>query len=113
MAFTLPTFTKAIDSAFVRTWYDIRAEAIDNVLLATPVWAALKMKGCFKTQVGGTNIEKTIRHTIGPTAKAVRKGVTLPSGEVETKTAAFWNWRYCASHIQRDLFDDQQNNGRF
>lgn len=113
MGYSLPTYSAAIDSAFVRTWYEIRAEAIDNILNATPVWAALKMKGCFVTQTGGTKIERTIRHSVGPTPKAVKKGVTLPSGEVDTKTAAFWTWRYVATHIQRNLFDDQQNSGKF
>lgn len=113
MAFSLPTYSAAIDSQFVRTWYEIRPEAIDNVLLATPVWAALKMKGCFKSQVGGNKIERTIRHSVGGGAVAVAKGITLPSGEVDTKTAAFWTWRYIAAPIQRNLIDDQVNNGKF
>lgn len=113
MAFTLPSYSKTIDNAFVRTWYEIRAQAIDNCLLATPVWALMKMKGCFVEQVGGSSIERTIKHTVGPTSIAVKKGTVLPSGEIETKTAAFFTWRYVSSHVQRNIFDDQQNSGKF
>lgn len=113
MANTLPTFTKAIDNAFTETWYEIKEEAIDNILLATPIWAVLKHNGCFDTQVGGTNIEETIKYGVGPTPVEVVKGDTLGQGEIETETAAFWTWRYLSAHVQRSLIQDQQNNGKF
>jgi hypothetical protein len=60
---TLPQFVKTIDNAFTTTWYDIQAQdAADNITQATVVWAALKMRGCFKTQEGGTNIERTVKY---------------------------------------------------
>jgi hypothetical protein len=112
MPFTLPTFTKSIDTAFTTTWYSIKPEAQDNILLATPVWAALKMKGCFKTQVGGNMITETIRYVAGPTPTAVKKGSVLPSGEIEFKTMAIWTFRFVATHIQRNIFDDRENQGK-
>lgn len=113
MATTLSTFTKTIDNAFTETWYEIRPEAIDNILLATVVWAALMKNGCFTPQVGGNSIERTVKYAVGAPATPVVKGDILGQGEYQTETAAFWTWRYLASSIQRSVFDDQQNNGKF
>ena len=113
MANTLPSFTKTIDNYFTETWYEIKPGAIDNILLGTPIWAVLKHNGCFDTQVGGTNVEETIKYGVGPDAIPVVKGDTMGQGEIETETAAFWTWRYLSTHIQRSTFQDQQNNGKF
>jgi hypothetical protein len=110
---TLPTFSKTMDNKFMQTWYEIQAQVVDNVLLGTPVWAVLKLQGCFDTQTGGTNIERSVRYAVGPTASAVAKGSTLPSGEVETRTAAFWTFRNIAAHAQRTIFEDDENQGKF
>jgi hypothetical protein len=110
MAVTLPVFTKTMDNAFVTTWYDVRAEAIDNILNATPLWAILVAAGCMTPQVGGNDITRTIRYG-QDTAVAVAKGDTLPSGEVELETTARWTWRTIAAKVQRDTFDDQKNRG--
>ena len=111
MATTLPTLTEAIDNAFLHTWYEIRKEAVDNILDATPVWAALKERGCFKPQVGGRFIERTIKYG-KKTAQEVAKGSIFSQGETETETAALWTWKYLAAHAQRSIFDDQVNNGK-
>lgn len=110
MPATLPALTETLDTAFTHTWYDIRREATDNVLNATPLWALLKSKGCFKKQVGGRYIERTIRYQL-PTPTNVQKGDMLGEGETETETAALWTWRYIAIHVQRSIFDDQKNAG--
>lgn len=111
---TLPTYTATIDNAFTETFFEIRAQAADNILNSNVVWALLKQKGVFKTQVGGTNIERTITYATGPTPTAVWKGDLLPSGENQTETAAFWRYaRAYASHIQRDLMTDVENAGQF
>lgn len=109
---TLPTFTKTIDNAFTTTWYQIQAQAADNILNSTVIWAMLKMKGCFKPQSGGTNIERTVKYAL-PTTKAVVKGDILGAGEIENRTAAFWTFRNLSIHIQRSLFDDRANRGQF
>lgn len=110
MATTLPVQTRTIDNAFLTTWYDIKAEAIDNILNATVVWAALNGAGCMKEQVGSDLITRTIRY--GTTAAVdIARGDTLPQGEDELETMAIWRWRTMASHVQRNLFDDQKNNG--
>jgi hypothetical protein len=109
---TLPQFTKDIDNAFTETWYEIQAQAADQILDATVVWALLKMKGCFKTQVGGTNIERTLKYNV-PTATAVAKGDVLTQGELEVRTAAFWTFRNMAIHVQRDTISDTANRGKF
>ena len=110
MATTLPEMTRRIDDAFVHTWYEIRPTAIDNILNATPVMAALRSMGCFKSQVGGEYITRTIRYGI-KTATAIRKGSVLAQGEDPIETMARWTWRYFASHVQRSLIDDQKNAG--
>src|SRR5437870_6951563 len=112
MAVTLPTFTKAIDNAFTTTWYDIKGEAADNILLATVIWALLKMKGCFKTQMGGNLIERTVKYAV-PTPIAVVKGDVLGQGELENRTAAFWTFRNVSQHVQRSLLDDTENRGEY
>jgi hypothetical protein len=112
MPTTLPTFTKTIDDLFMQTWYDIKAEASDNILNATPVWAALKAKGCFKPQAGGNIIERTLDYAI-PTVTAVDKTDVLPMGVIETRTAAMWTFRTLASHVQRDAFTDRENRGSY
>lgn len=111
---TLPSFIRTIDNSFTQTWFDMQATAADNILNSTVVWALLKMKGCFKPQRGSRVIERTVRYKVGPTPIAVAKGDTLPSGETETRTAAFWNYRRAvATHIQRDLMDDTENAGKY
>lgn len=111
---TLPVFQQTIDNQFTDTWYEVRADAADNILNSTVVWALLKMKGCFKEQRGGRLIERTVKYAVGPTPQAVGKGDVLPTGEIETETAAFWRYeRAVATHIQRSLFDDTANAGKF
>ena len=113
MATTLPQFTKAIDNAFVETWYDIRPEAIDNILLATPIWALLKERGCFKPQTGGNLITRTIKYATAQAPTAVAKGDTLPMGTTETETMASWTFRNLASAVQRDTITDRENQGSY
>ena len=45
MPTTLPTLTETFDNAFTHTWYEIRPEAIDNILEATVFTMALKEYG--------------------------------------------------------------------
>ena len=111
MATTLPTYTRTVDTKFVTTWYEIKPEAVDNILYATVVTAALRDLGCFTPQVGGQYITETIRYGT-KSAVAVGKGDTLPSGEDELETLGMWNWRYTVSHVQRSIFDDQKNAGK-
>lgn len=110
MATTLPILTRTMDNAFVTTWQEIRPEAIDNILDATPVWAALNGAGCLKSQVGSEFITRTIRYgEVDPTE--IERGDTLPQGDTELETQAIWRWRTIASHVQRSMFDDQKNRG--
>ena len=112
MATTLPTLSRTIDNEFVHTWYEIRKEAIDNILDATVVMAALRAAGCFTKQVGGLFITRTLGYA-EESASDVAKGDVLPQGETELETMGRWTWRYQASHAQRSIFDDQQNSGKF
>lgn len=109
---TLPQFIRTIDNQFTTTWYDIQAQAADNILLATPIWAMLKMKGCFKTQEGGDQITRTVKYKL-PATKAVVKGSIFNQGEIENRTMARWTFRNLSSHVQRSLFTDRENRGKY
>ena len=110
MATTLPTYQRTLDDAFVNTWYEIRDEAIDNILNATPIWNVLLNSGAFTEQVGGEIITRTIRYgVIDP--EQVKKGHVMTPSEPKLETLAMWDWRYLASNIQRSTFTDQKNNG--
>lgn len=111
MAITVPTLSRTMDTKFVQTFFKIQKEAIDNVLLGTPVTAAIRLAGCFKPQTGSRDITGTIRHTVGPTPQDVDKGDTLPSGEVETRTELFHTFRKTAGHCQRTIYEDDDNQG--
>jgi len=104
--------TTTIDDVFTQTWMQIKPEAIDNILNSIVVTAALKEAGSFKAQVGGDLITRTIRYGT-ESASAVEKGDTLPQGEPTLKTMARWEFRNIASHVQRSLFDDRENQGQF
>ena len=110
MATGVPTLSEEINTWFTQTWYEIRAEAIDNILDSTPVTALLKAKGCFKTQRGSDTITRTIRYG-EKTSFTFGKGDTLPVTEEELKTQARWAWAYFGVPITRSFQDDQQNSG--
>jgi len=106
----VPSITRVIDDAFTHTWYEIKAEATDNILDANVITAALRERGCFEPQTGGTFITETISYgekTAGDTAK----GDVLSSGEDDIETMARWEWKYAEAHVQRSLQDDQKNQG--
>ena len=107
---TLPTSTRAMDDYFIRNWYDVKAEATDNILESNVIYALLKEKKRFVQQRGGQFITRTVRYG-EDTAENVQKGDTLPQGEPDLKTAAQWTWKYIAGKVQRNIFDDQQNSG--
>jgi len=108
----VPTVSEELNTWFTQTWYDIKPEATDNILDATPISALLKMKGCFKTQIGGDLITKTIRYG-EKGATAIKRGSTLPVTEPELKTQARWDWAYWVVPITRTFIDDQQNAGTY
>jgi len=107
---TLPTFSQTIDDFFVDSWYELKKEAIDNILDATPTMAALKMKGCLTPQVGGSKIVRRIRHGVVE-SQEIDKSSILNHGEDEIETAAMWDWAYISAHVQYSLIDVQQNSG--
>jgi len=112
MSTTLPSLTRTIDDTFTHTWYEIQKDAVDNILDANVVTAALREKGCFTSQVGGIFITRTIQYGKKETTE-IAKGSILPHGEDELETMARWDWKYFATHVQRNAIDDQKNAGKF
>jgi len=111
MSDSLPEYTRTIDTEYASTWSDIQAEAADNILDASVVWAALKAAGCLKPQDGYLDITRTIRYGQAA-AQAIEKGDVMSEGEVELKTLARWDWKYIQTHVQRNILDEHKNRGK-
>ena len=106
----MPTLTEQLDDQFTESWYEIREEAIDNILDATVFWLGLREFGCMTTQVGGRKIERTLRY--GEKSKQnIRKGSTLSQEVKELETVGFWDWGYSLVDVNRSFVDDQINSG--
>jgi len=112
MAITLPTLTRTIDDDFTNTWYEIRAEVIDNILDATPYWAALKYHGCLTPQVGGEYVTRTVGYGEKSTQR-ITKGSVLSQSAPDLDTMGIWNWRYFLVDVNRSVIDDAKNAGKF
>lgn len=106
----VPALSENMNTWFTQTWYEMQAEAADNITDARPVTALLKEKGCYKSRVGGDTHTRTILYG-EKTAFSFKKGQTLPVTEEELKTQARWGWAYIAVPITRSFQDDQQNAG--
>ena len=106
----LPATTHKMDTAFTHTWYEMRQKAIDNILDANVLTAALRANGCFMKQIGGRHIARTIRYGT-KTATHIKDGDTLPTGKDEADTQALFNWKTTQTHVQRSYHEDQQNQG--
>jgi len=113
MPTTLPVWTETLDNAFLETWYEIRDEIKDQITEATVIWALLKAKGCMVSQRGGRDITRNVQYALGPTPVNVEKGDTLPTGETETDTMARFTFRKKVTHVQRSIFQDRENAGKF
>ena len=112
MADTLPTLNRTIDDDFVNTWYEIRAEVIDNILDSNIFSMALRDYGCMVPQEGGEYITRTVGY--GKKSKQnFAKGTVLEQSETPYDTMARWDWRYFLVDINRTLTDDMKNSGQF
>lgn len=109
---TLPQWTKTLDDDFVNTWYEIRAEVIDNILEATILTAALKNFGCFTPQVGSKIVTRTVGYGTKSTQRFGR-GTVVTQSTPDLDTMAEWDWRYFTCDINRTLIDDATNAGKF
>lgn len=113
---TLPSYSKTIDDAFMQTWTEIQVEAADNILNATVITAWMRKKGVYKPQEGGNSVTRAIEYDV-PGTRAVGKGSTMGSGELETKTEYIWDFdRNLSIHVQRSLFGkngDRANRGKY
>lgn len=110
MAAGVPTLSETLNTEFTHTWYEIRTEAIDNILDATPITALLRAKNRLKSQNGGRFIERTVLYG-EKTAAGFGKGDVLPVSEEELETVALFNWGYTQVPVTRTFVDDQINSG--
>jgi hypothetical protein len=109
---SLPSMTRTVDDAFTETWYDIQAEAADNIMEASIVWLALKEHGSMVTQSGGEYITRTVRYALKST-QDIKKGSTLTQSEYQGRTMAWYDWAYWAVDVNRSMVDDQKNKGPY
>ena len=106
----IPSLTETLDDTFLSTWYEIRTEAIDNILDATVMWLAMREFGVLTPKVGGRYIDRTILY--GTKSKQnISRGSTLQQSVKKLETMAMWEWSYTAVDINRSYIDDQQNSG--
>ena len=107
---TIPTLTETLDDEFTESWYEIREDAIDNILDATVFWLALREFGSMTTQVGSRKIERTVRY--GEKSKQnIKKGSVLDQNVKDLETVAFFDWGYSLVDINRSFVDDHINSG--
>ena len=112
MATTLPTLSESLDTAFTHTWYEIRPDAIDNILDSTIFSMALKEHGAMTPQVGGRYITRTVRYGEKSTEN-IQKGSVLSQSEIDYETIARWNWKYKSVDVNQSVIDSQINSGPF
>lgn len=113
MAATLPSMTRVLEDDFVNTWYEIRAQVVDNILDATILTLALKEHGCMEQQVGG---EFGWTDTVGYGEKATQRfkaGSTLKQSTPKLDTMARLDWRFFCVDINRTLIQDMKNMGKY
>lgn len=106
----LPELTKTLDDDFVNTWYEIRADVIDNINESTVFNLALREFGCYTPQVGGEYVTRTIGYGTKSTQPFVR-GSVLSQSVPKLDTLAMWEWRYFLVDVNRTLIDDAKNSG--
>lgn len=107
---SLPVLSKTIDDAFLQTWFDMKAELVDNILDATPVYAALRALGAIDTQVGSEYITKKISYAY-KAPQRIGAGTTMQQSRTKSKTMAMYEWFFQGVDIVRTLVDDQRNAG--
>ncbi len=107
---SLSTYTKTLDDDFISTWYEIRVEAIDNILDSTVMYLALREFNALTPQSGGEIITRTISYGTKP-KQNISRGSTLRQSVTKRETMAWWQWQYTAIDINRALLDDQKNSG--
>jgi len=110
---TLPDLTRRLDDDFVNTWYEIRAQVMDNILEATILTLALKEHNTMSGQPGG---EFGWTDTIGYGQKATQrfqKGSTLNQSTPQLDTFARLDWRFYCVDINRSFVDDNKNMGPY
>jgi len=109
---TLPSLSETLDTAFTHTWYEIRPDAIDNILDSTIFSMALKEHGAMTPQVGGRFITRTIRYGEKSTEN-IQKGSVLSQSEIDYETIARWTWKYKSVDVNQSVIDSQVNSGPF
>ncbi len=110
---TLPQLNRQLEDDFVNTWYEIRAQVVDNILESTIFSLALKEFGAMEPQLGG---EFGWTDTIGYGQKSTQRfqeGSTVSQSVPQLDTFARLDWRFFCVDVNRSLIDDAKNMGKF
>ena len=108
----IPSLTEDLNNEFIDTWYEVQADASDNILEARVVTALMKEKGLYKPQTGGRYIERTVKYG-KKTARGFKKGDVLGLGDPDTETVALYNFKNIEADITRSFEDDRVNQGQY
>ena len=109
---SIPTLTEQLDALYATTLAMSKGEVVDQVFLATPLWAHLKRTKAIKPSLEGRRIEVRLRYGKNETVAYFTKGDTVPINQNETLTVAYFNYKNCAATIVRYFEDWRKNRGK-
>lgn len=112
MSTSLPVLTRTIDDAFTDTWYEVRADAMDNILTSNVLLMALKEKGCIVSQDGGDYVNRTVRYGT-KSVQRFQRGSVLNQFPTKKDTTASWEWKQYLADCNRSMVDDAKNAGKY
>jgi hypothetical protein len=103
-----------IDSLTTTTWYEVRAEIIDQVFQITPLYDLMVEKGRIKERVpDGTHFEIPVRYDKQDQNRQwIGKGDTFGKAEKEWLTRLIFYVRTVGTSIPRFFDDEVKNKGK-
>jgi len=111
---SLPSRTRIIDDLITTTWYDQKAEVVDQVLVQTPFYDKMVEAGRIREDIGsGTHFELTLRYDkLNQNTKWLGRGGTVGRQEKQHLTTALYEKRVLATAIPRFFHDEIKNKGK-
>lgn len=104
--------TEKLDTLYSTTWQLMRAEVVDNVFSATPLWFWLNSRERVRRESGGRWIGIPVMHTKNSTVKSVASGGQIDITNQDPSTTAKYDWKWNAGSVVRLYSEDHQNTGQ-
>lgn len=122
MVDTFPTRSEDLDNLYTTTWALRLPKVYDQVMQATPFYAAMTAQNRMKKEEGGRVIEQPVRYAIPLDANyptvvnnsvtGIGRGGTITKRDDQFLTVATYDWKNVTGHIQNLFADRQKNRGR-